>query len=48
MRMYQTYGIRGCQTWCESILTIVYADFKTAIHNAVTTVWSGLEVKYSI
>jgi len=25
--------------------TIVYADFETAIHNTVTTVWPGLEVK---
>ena len=25
--------------------TIVYAAFETAIHNAVTTVWTGLEVK---
>jgi len=25
--------------------TIVYADFKTAIHSAVTTIWSGGEVK---
>ena len=25
--------------------TIIYADFETAIHNAVTTVWPGLEVK---
>jgi hypothetical protein len=25
--------------------TIVYADFETAIHNAVKTVWPGLEVK---
>ena len=25
--------------------TIVYADFETAIHNAVTTVWPGLKVK---
>jgi hypothetical protein len=25
--------------------TIVYADFETAIHNAVTTVWPSLEVK---
>ena len=24
--------------------TIVYADFETAIHNAVTTVWPGFEV----
>jgi hypothetical protein len=24
---------------------IFYADFETAIHNAVTTVWPGLEVK---
>ena len=24
--------------------TIVYADFETAVHNAVTTVWPGLEV----
>jgi len=24
---------------------IVYADFETVIHNAVTTVWPGLEVK---
>jgi len=24
--------------------TTVYADFETAIHNAVTTVWPGLEV----
>jgi hypothetical protein len=26
-------------------LTIVYADFETAIHIAVTTVWPGVEVK---
>jgi len=25
--------------------TIVFADFEAAIHNAVTTVWPGLEVK---
>jgi hypothetical protein len=25
--------------------TIIYADFETAIHNKVTTVWSSLEVK---
>jgi len=25
--------------------TIVYADFETAIHSAVTTVWPGREVK---
>ena len=25
--------------------TTVHADFETAIHNAVTTVWPGLEVK---
>jgi len=25
--------------------TIIYADFETAIHNAVTTVWPSLEVK---
>ena len=25
--------------------TIVFADFETAIHNAVTTVWPGLEFK---
>jgi len=25
--------------------TIVYAYFETAIHNAVTTVWPGCEVK---
>jgi hypothetical protein len=25
--------------------TTVYADFETASHNAVTTVWPGLEVK---
>ena len=24
---------------------IVFADFETAVHNAVTTVWPGLEVK---
>ena len=24
--------------------TIVYADFETAMHSAVTTVWPGLEV----
>jgi len=24
---------------------VVYADFETAIHNAVTTVWPGLETK---
>jgi hypothetical protein len=26
-------------------LTIVYADFETAIHNVVATVWPGCEVK---
>jgi hypothetical protein len=25
--------------------TIVFADFETAIHKTVTTVWPGLEVK---
>ena len=25
--------------------TTVYAEFETTIHNAVTTVWPGLEVK---
>ena len=25
--------------------TIAYADFETAIHSAVTTVWPGCEVK---
>jgi len=25
--------------------TPVYADFETAIHNAVTTAWPGLEVR---
>jgi len=25
--------------------TVVYVDFETAIHNLVTTVWPGLEVK---
>ena len=25
--------------------TIVFAEFETSIHNAVTTVWPGLEVK---
>jgi len=24
---------------------VVYADFETGIHNAVTTVWPGLEIK---
>jgi len=28
-----------------SFPTIVYADFETTIHNEVTTVWPGLEVK---
>jgi hypothetical protein len=28
--------------------TAVYADFETAIHNAVTTVWPGLEVKHVV
>ena len=28
--------------------TIVYVDFVTAIHNAVTTVWPGLEVKHVV
>ena len=45
IRMYQPYGIRGCKIWCEFFATIVYADFETAIHNAVTTVWPGCEVK---
>jgi len=26
------------------LLAIVYADFETAIHNALTMVWPGLEV----
>ena len=25
--------------------TIVYADFDTAVHNAMTTLWPGLEAK---
>jgi len=41
----QTYGIRGCKIWCECFPAVVFADFETAIHNAVTTVWSDLEVK---
>jgi hypothetical protein len=28
-----------------NVLPTVYADFETAIHNAVTTVWPGCEVK---
>jgi len=45
MRMYQPYGIRGCKTGVNVFPTIVCADFETAIHNAVTTVWPGLEFK---
>ena len=46
MRMYQPCGVRGCRIWCECFFpAIVYADFETAVHNAVTTVWPGLEVK---
>jgi len=41
----QTYGIRGCKIWCECFPAVVFADFETAIHNAVTTVWPDLEVK---
>jgi hypothetical protein len=29
----------------NAVPTIVYVDFQTAIHNAVTSVWSGCEVK---
>jgi hypothetical protein len=32
----------------NSLPTTVYADFETAIHNAATTVWPGLEVKYGV
>jgi hypothetical protein len=28
--------------------TIVFADFETAIHNAVTTVWPGFEEKHVV
>jgi hypothetical protein len=46
--MYQPYGIRGCKAGVNVFPTIVYVDFETAFHNAVTTVWPGLEVKECI
>ena len=45
MRMFQTYGIRGCKFGVKVLPTTVYAEFETAIHNTATTVWPGLEVK---
>jgi hypothetical protein len=33
------------KTWCECFSNNFYADFEIAIHNAVTTVWPGCEVK---
>jgi hypothetical protein len=46
MRLYQPYGTRGCKTGCQCFPNYcLCADFETAIHNAVTTVWPGLEVK---
>ena len=45
IRMYQTYGIRAAKLGVNFFPAIVYADFETAIHNAVTTEWPGLEVK---
>ena len=44
-RMHQPYGIRSCRSWCECFSNNCYADFETAIHNAVTTVWPGLKFK---
>ena len=41
----QTYGIRGCKTCYECFFKVIYADFETAIHNVVTTVWPDCEVK---
>ena len=37
----------AAKTWCEFFVfpTIVCADCETAIHNALTTVWPGLEAK---
>ena len=35
----------GCKPWCECFSKIVYAEFETAIHKAVTTVWPVCEVK---
>jgi len=41
----QTFGIIRCKTWCECFSDNYFADFETAIHNAVITVWPGFEVK---
>ena len=35
----------GAKRGVNVFQTIVCADFKTAIHSAVTTLWPGLEVK---
>jgi hypothetical protein len=40
------YTVSEAAKLCVNVFpTIVYADFETAIHNAVTTVWPGCEVK---
>jgi len=44
----QADGIRGYKTWCECFFSYCFADFETAIHNAVTTVWPGLELKHVV
>jgi hypothetical protein len=45
VRIYQPYGIRGSKVVVNVFPTIGFADFETAIHNAVTTLWPGLDVK---
>jgi len=46
VRMYSDIRYQGLQKFGLNVFpTIVDADLETAIHNAVTTVWPGCEVK---
>ena len=45
VRMYSGIRYQRLQNFVNVFPTIIYADFETAIHNAVTTAWPGLEVK---
>jgi hypothetical protein len=39
------YSNRSCKTWCDCLSNKFYADFGTAIPNAVRRVWPRCEVK---
>ena len=45
MMMYADIQYQRLQNLVNVFPTAVYADFETAIHNAVTNVWPGCEVK---